>query len=76
MENPKKYLGVGLTYTDGLPYGKKYGLESAIGFGFHTQSCVINERYTELREDINYHIARFEKSWKTSKNMSFILWRI
>ena len=42
--------------VENRPYGKKYGLESAIGFGFHTQSCVINERFKELREDINTQI--------------------
>lgn len=56
MKNPKKYLGIGLTYTDGLPYGEKYGLDYALGFGFHTQSCVVNERFKELREDVNVQI--------------------
>ena len=60
LEKPSKYLGIGMSYAESIPFSKIYGLKSALGFGFYTSSGVISERRNELREDINYHIAKMK----------------
>lgn len=67
LKNPDKYLGIGMSYTESIPYSQIYGLDTAFGFGFFTSAAVINEKLTELREDINYHIAKMRNRGKLQK---------
>ena len=67
LEDTSKYLGVGMSYTESIPFSQIYGLEAALGFGFYSATAVISERYTELREDINYHIARMRNRGKLQR---------
>jgi len=58
LENSDKYLGIGMSYTESIPFSKKYGLKPALGFGFYNATAVISKKYNKLREEINYHIAK------------------
>ena len=67
LKNPGKYLGIGMTYTESIPFSQIYGLKAALGFGFYSASGVISEKFHHLREDINYHIAKLRNRGKLQR---------
>ena len=66
-ENQNKYLGIGMSYTESIPFAQIYGLKAALGFGFYSSTAVISEKLTDLREDINYHIAKMRNRGKLQR---------
>ena len=67
LENPDKYLGIGMSYADSIPFSQIYGLKAALGFGFYSSTGVISENQNELREDINYQISKMRDRGKLQK---------
>ena len=61
MENPDKYAGVALSYADGFKYLDKYPtLFVSLGFGVETGGYPINQKKTNILEDINKGIVILE----------------
>lgn len=67
LENPDKYLGVGMSYTESIPFSQIYGLKAALGFGFYSATGIISEKFHDLKEDINYHIAKLRNRGKLQR---------
>ena len=61
IENPDKYAGVALSYADGFKYLDKYpALFVSLGFGVETGGYPINQKKTNLLEDINKGVVFLE----------------
>ena len=61
MENPDNYAGVALSYADGFKYLDKYPtLFVSLGFGVETGGYPINQKKTNILEDINKGIVFLE----------------